>query len=1362
MKKFLSLLITLISSSTAGLLAQSVGDFQSAGSGNWNATSTWQTWNGSGWISASSTPTSADGVISILDGHTITIPSGFSVSVDQLYVGTSSTAELIIASGGAITAVGTGNDIAIYNDGLSNSTLTVSGTLTVNQNGSVVEFDGFAYNPTSSTTLTFNSGGLYQHNYTSGPGKIPYANWQSGSTCSVIGYTTNTGVPTGLDQSFYHFLWNCTAATGTTISLGLTGTTSFNGNFTVSSTNGKNLVLGGSSTSTINISGDFIVQNNSKVFFNSSGTGNTFNISGNLTNSSTSLVSLTNAGTVVVNVAGNFSSTGSGGFNLNNLGSGTSTLSVKGNFTVSGGTFGRIAGSGVTSIVFNGTSTQTFFNSGVIASVAINYSISNGAIVDCGASIFPGTGTFTCNATGIIKTANTSGISNSTPSGTVQTTSTRTFTGGATIIYNGNSNQNLGDAFPTDVNFTINNSSGVTMNGNLTMNTNRALNLQSGTLTISANTLTINGSLTSTSGNIGADNTSSLVIGGTGALGTIPFSGTTTQIGNFTLGRTTSGSATLGSDIEITDAMTLTDGNFIISDRTLTLSGTASISGTGNLYGNSSTTITINGTGSLGTLSFASGGNSIGTLTMTRTSSGAATIGSNLTIGSDLFLSNGALTTASVLTMATASNITRTSGTISATPSAQTSYNVKYLAALTTGPELPSLSTALNNLTIDPTSGTIVLNSSTTVNGSLYLNTGTLNNGTTNVTMASGSTIQRSAGATIAATPSGTNWNLVYAGSVTTGPEAPSSGTALNNLTINSTFTVTASANISLNGNLTNNGTFTASTYTITFTGTSKSISGNDCNFNNLTLGTSATISLGSDQSIVGTLTLGTSSKFTTTGHTFTLISNNSGTARIATIPSGASITGNVTAQRYIPGTSGRYWYQLASPVSNATVSQWQTGAPTTGFYITGPFTGASNPGNGISSTGISMYTYNAGTGVFSNYPSSSNTQLLTPKVGFRAFIRDGSASTAPNTSAKTISVTGTPNTGIQNFSLSYNSAGGNPPGGWNFLGNPFASDITADLNNSGWAKSGLAQNTVYIWDADAQTYVSCNGGTGNCTIPSSQGFWVQVSSGGGSLSATENVKVSGSTTIYKLAASSDLLVVNLTHSSSNISNNTYFRIDPQSTLGFDGDYDAYKLDNVPGFGTSPGAISLASKLNDIYYSINSVPALSQSDTIPLYVVSRDGNNILDFSNQSFAADVNLYLLDRYTGSVTDLKASPKYNFNVSSTDSTTQYGRFKIVLSKTSVATSVVDQVENDITFQIYPNPAENKKTKLALKSVLGESADIEIKDLAGKTVFYNTYSLTSGSLEENINLTNFVSGIYTVFCKTRNGIYTQKLIIE
>lgn len=102
-------------------MSQAVGDFQSFQTGNWNATATWSRWDGTSWVNpAPSTPTSADGAITILNTHTVTINA--SVTYDQLTV---QNGGIVIHSSGTVTiANGIGDDAVIENGGLYRQTIS--------------------------------------------------------------------------------------------------------------------------------------------------------------------------------------------------------------------------------------------------------------------------------------------------------------------------------------------------------------------------------------------------------------------------------------------------------------------------------------------------------------------------------------------------------------------------------------------------------------------------------------------------------------------------------------------------------------------------------------------------------------------------------------------------------------------------------------------------------------------------------------------------------------------------------------------------------------------------------------------------------------------------------------------------------------------------------------------------------------------------------------------------------------------------------------------------------------------------------------------------------------------------------------
>ena len=169
--------------------------YRSVASGDWNATTTWEASadGGSTWSPATATPTSADGAISVLNGHTVSVSAP--VTVD----------EVTVANGG-ILALGA----AVTNNGMA-----VDGTLRIDAGGSISA--GPTYGAAS--LLKYNSGGTYGRNLewsaTSGAG-YP-ANVQiSNSTRLDLG--ANGGVATARQMS-----GNLTIDPGSTLGMNESG-----------------------------------------------------------------------------------------------------------------------------------------------------------------------------------------------------------------------------------------------------------------------------------------------------------------------------------------------------------------------------------------------------------------------------------------------------------------------------------------------------------------------------------------------------------------------------------------------------------------------------------------------------------------------------------------------------------------------------------------------------------------------------------------------------------------------------------------------------------------------------------------------------------------------------------------------------------------------------------------------------------------------------------------------------------------------------------------------------------------------------------------------------------------------------------
>ncbi|MEQ8924204.1 MAG: hypothetical protein RLO81_00240, partial [Fulvivirga sp.] len=255
MRNILSFFTLILLSFSTFVSAQVVSS--GGGTGDWN--------DPNSWIPAA-VPTTASGTITILNGHSITVSD--TRSADQITV--SSGGSLTISSSGTFTvAAGSGDDLTINAGGILNiqssgiiiiqnavvppppriALIRVAGTL--NNAGTITN--------ASSSTLIFESGSVYDHQYTSTAGTIPTASWDSNSTCQITGYTSNGSAPSGLGQSFGNFTW-ATASLANFIDLN-GALTSVAGNLTFQDIPFFYIYLTSISNYNLNIGGNLVIDN---------------------------------------------------------------------------------------------------------------------------------------------------------------------------------------------------------------------------------------------------------------------------------------------------------------------------------------------------------------------------------------------------------------------------------------------------------------------------------------------------------------------------------------------------------------------------------------------------------------------------------------------------------------------------------------------------------------------------------------------------------------------------------------------------------------------------------------------------------------------------------------------------------------------------------------------------------------------------------------------------------------------------------------------------------------------------------------------------------------------------------------------
>ncbi len=192
--------------------------------------------------------------------------------------------------------------------------------------------------------------------------------------------------------------------------------------------------------------------------------------------------------------------------------------------------------------------------------VASSYSINSGAILDMGIGNLED-GDFT-SMQGTIRLAG-AGFNNPSPTGVIIPSGTVEYYGADQTITSG-----------TYQNLVINQSSGnATLDATDVVTVNGALTLSSGTLIIGANTLFANGGITRTSGNLGGDLTSNLILGGTtGAAKQLNFDGTLAELGRLTLNHsTTTSTTTLNTPLSIYSGVVFGSSNDVLNLNTQNL-----------------------------------------------------------------------------------------------------------------------------------------------------------------------------------------------------------------------------------------------------------------------------------------------------------------------------------------------------------------------------------------------------------------------------------------------------------------------------------------------------------------------------------------------------------------------------------------------------------------------------------------------------------------------------------------------------------------------------------------------------------------------------------------------------------------------
>ncbi|NOX85509.1 MAG: T9SS type A sorting domain-containing protein, partial [Chlorobi bacterium] len=420
------------------------------------------------------------------------------------------------------------------------------------------------------------------------------------------------------------------------------------------------------------------------------------------------------------------------------------------------------------------------------------------------------------------------------------------------------------------------------------------------------------------------------------------------------------------------------------------------------------------------------------------------------------------------------------------------------------------------------------------------------------------------------------------------------------------------------------------------------------------------------------------------------------------------TVTGNATVQRYFQGyndgaTNG--WHLIGSPVNNMAIS-----------------------GTDFDPTGSSddLYQWNESTDIWENYKQNHFTNFENGKGYLCAFQNNG-----------TKSFTGTLN--VSDITVSGLTMDGD---GWHILGNPFPSAL--EWNNGDWTLNNIG-GVAKKYDEASGNYLDLAAGA---VVPSTNGFFVQATSGGAGVTIPKSARVHNSTVNNFKKGAVNTLKETLTLKVTN-DENTYYDLTRigfkfEATEEWDPAFDSHKL-----FGDK-SAPQLWTIINGDYFSWNNLPYSGEEYNIPLHFKAGVNStfHITAEGLDGFDGTTQIFLEDLFTGKMTDLTKQQVYDF-----DGTTDDDEARFILHFNGI-TAVGETPENrDASVYSYGN-----HVYIRFRQIPQSGYTVEVFNTMGQQVY-------TGHMEPNtlnsIRL-NEKTGIYIVRVKTSNGIMVQKVMIK
>lgn len=408
------------------------------------------------------------------------------------------------------------------------------------------------------------------------------------------------------------------------------------------------------------------------------------------------------------------------------------------------------------------------------------------------------------------------------------------------------------------------------------------------------------------------------------------------------------------------------------------------------------------------------------------------------------------------------------------------------------------------------------------------------------------------------------------------------------NMTLNSNTTWTGDeANLQIGGNLTNNITGTTAFGLLKFNGsTDQDITGNKITVDSLVVAHTANgvqndtdVDFQADVDITpgGVFNPVAGTTRIDPGYTFTMNSDATGTARIATLRDDATsdVDGVITFERYIAANSdGPSWLSAGNYVVGAKRGDWSTSFGSD-FHMVFDWDETHVLVTTDAANGANAWTI----------ISDTSSDLHNNGIGYYVYTSSGSS--------PTLTATGTYHTSDQAVNLTF-SNGANQGGGWHVVSNPFASPIDGSQFLS---DNGLVSRYYMYDNASDQFKTDLTGAP--ATIDVGQSFWIQVS-GAGDVDFNTTQITHGTNSFLRDVDPAEFGMFGLSLSQSNgLSGHAFVRLHEEATEGWEWELDATRLSS--GNPNSPEIYTVLENGHELHINALNFDAL-EGLTVPFVI----------------------------------------------------------------------------------------------------------------------------------------------------------------